>query len=119
MNQEKIKELEQKIGRQYSNTTGVVVLKEGHLIYEKYFNGCTKESRVHIYSVTKSIVSALVGIALDKGYIKSTEQRVLDFLPDYKVKRGEKTLQNITIRDMLTMTVPYKYHFFSALYQLF
>lgn len=112
MNSEKIKELEQRIGRQYSNTTGVVVLKEGRLLYEKYFNGCTKESRVHIYSVTKSIVSALVGIALDKGYIESVGQRVLDFFPEYKVKRGEKTLQNITIRDMLTMTVPYKYHFF-------
>jgi CubicO group peptidase (beta-lactamase class C family) len=51
----------------------------------------------------------LIGIAIDKGYIKSIDQRVLDFFPDYAVKRGEKTIQNVTLKDMLTMTAPYKY----------
>ena len=47
MDQKRIGELEHKINTDYGNTTGVVVLKEGKLVYEKYFNGCTRESQVH------------------------------------------------------------------------
>lgn len=43
-----------------------------------------------MFSVTKSIFSVLIGIAIDKGYIESVDQKVLDFFPDYTVKRGEK-----------------------------
>jgi CubicO group peptidase (beta-lactamase class C family) len=110
MNQEKVAELEKKINNDYSNITGVVVLKEGKTLYENYFNECSAISRIHVYSVTKSIISILIGIAMDKGYIKSINQKVLDFFPDYIVKRREKTIQNITLKNLLTMTAPYKYN---------
>ena len=71
-------------------------------IYEKYWNGCNADKRIHIYSVTKSIVSALIGIAIDKGYITDVEQKVLEFFPEYMPKRGEKTIQNITLENLLT-----------------
>ncbi|RUS47043.1 class C beta-lactamase-related serine hydrolase [Cohnella sp. AR92] len=64
---------------------------------------------MHIASVTKSVVSALIGIAVDKGYIGSIDQKVLDFFPQYAVKRGEKTIWNVAIKNLLTMTAPYKY----------
>ena len=60
-------------------------------------------------SVTKGIMALLVGIAIDKGYIQSVEQKVLDFFPDYTVKRNEKTIYDVNIRHLLTMTAPYKY----------
>ncbi len=50
-----------------------------------------------------------MGIAIDNGYIKSIDQKVLDFFPDYTVNPGEKTIQSVTIKHMLTMTAPYKY----------
>jgi CubicO group peptidase (beta-lactamase class C family) len=109
MNKEKIIKLEDKINKDYSNITGVVVLKDGEVQYENYFNGCNNESTIHVYSVTKSIISILVGIAIDKGYIKSIDQKVLEFFPDYIVKRREKSIQNITLKNLLTMTAPYKY----------
>lgn len=109
MNKEKLKELESKINNEYGNIAGVVVLKDGEMRYEKYFNECTADSRIHVYSVSKSIISILIGIAIDKGYIKSVNQKVLDFFPAYIVKKGEKTIQNVTIKDLLTMTTPYKY----------
>ena len=109
MNQEKISEMEAAIAADYSNIAGMVVLKDGKAVYEKYFGGCTPESRIHVFSATKSIVSILFGIALDKGCLNSIDQKVLAFYPEYTVKRGEKTIQHITIRDMLTMTAPYKY----------
>ena len=114
MNQIKIKELEQIISSKYGNTTGIVIIKDGAVSYEKYFKGCTANSRVHIYSVTKSIISILIGIALDKGYIKNIEEKVLVYFPEYKVKRGERRIQNITLRDMLTMTAPYIKYFTSS-----
>ena len=103
--------LENIIKKGYSNMAGMVIFKDGQSVYENYYNGYTKANRFHIFSVTKSIVSILLGIALDRGYIDSVEQKVLEFYPEYTVKRGEKTIQSITIRDMLTMTVPYKYMF--------
>jgi CubicO group peptidase (beta-lactamase class C family) len=48
-------------------------------------------------------------MAIDKGFIQSTDQKVLDFFPDYIVKRGEKTIQQVTLKHLLTMTAPYKY----------
>jgi CubicO group peptidase (beta-lactamase class C family) len=101
--------LEKTINNSYSNITGIVVLKNGKTLYENYYNGYTADNAIHVASVTKSIFSALIGIAIDNGYIKSIDQKVLDFFPDYTVKTGEKTIQRITIKDMLTMTAPYKY----------
>ncbi|MCZ8539656.1 serine hydrolase domain-containing protein [Psychrobacillus psychrodurans] len=109
MNNNPISNFEDLIKKEYSNISGVVIIKDESLIYEKYFDGYTKDDVLHIASVTKSIISVLIGIAIDKGYIKNVEQKVLEFFPDYTVKRGEKTIQNITIKNLMTMTAPYKY----------
>jgi CubicO group peptidase (beta-lactamase class C family) len=109
MTQKQLTSLEQIIQKDYANISGIVVCKDGETAYEHYRNGCTANSRWHIFSVTKSILSMLVGIAIDKGYIKSVHQNVLDFFPNYRIKRGEKTLPLITIFDLLTMSVPHKY----------
>ena len=111
MNQGSMIELEKTIKNYYSNTAGIVVRRSGEIVYENYFNDCTAESRIHVYSVSKSIISILIGIAVDKGYINSINQKVLDFFPEYKVKGNEKTIQNVTLKDLLTMTAPYKYKF--------
>jgi CubicO group peptidase (beta-lactamase class C family) len=109
MNQEKIKELENIINKDYRNITGMVIQKNGMKLYENYFNEYTVDHAIHVYSVTKSIVSVLIGIAIDEGDIKNVDQKVLDFFPYYTVNAGEKTIQEITIGNLLTMTAPYKY----------
>jgi CubicO group peptidase (beta-lactamase class C family) len=103
--------MEEMINKDYNNIGGIIVLKNGETRYENYFNECTATSTFHVFSVTKSIISILIGIAIDKGYIQSVNQKVLDFFPDYTVKRREKTIQNVTLKDMMTMTAPYKYKF--------
>ena len=109
MNQEKITELTQTICRDYGNIAGIVVQKNGKTAYEGYFHGTTAGCALHVFSVTKSVVNTLVGISIDQGYLKNIDQKVLEFFPDYTVKRGEKAIQRVTIRDILTMTAPYKY----------
>lgn len=101
--------MEQVISESYQNLVGVVVRKGGHVVYENYWNDGTRDTTVHIFSVTKSIVSALIGIALDKKLIQSVDQKILEFFPEYFVAKEEENLQEITIRDLLTMTAPYKY----------
>ena len=91
MNQ-RLRELEEKIGKEYSNTAGIVVLKEGDCVYESYFKNCIKAHPVHIYSVTKSVTSILIGIALDKGYIQNVDQKILEFFPEYQVEEGENII---------------------------
>lgn len=111
MNQEKLEVFEKLVNSSYRNIAGVVVRKEGRTLYENYFNECTADSRIHVFSVTKSIISILIGIAVDQGYIKSPDQKVLDFFPDYEARKREKTIQNITLKNLLTMTAPYQYMF--------
>jgi len=109
MDQRKKIYLEKIINSSYNNTAGIIVLKNGITLYENYFNEYTAANAVHVASVTKSIFSALIGIAIENGHIKSIDQRVLDFFPDYTIISGEKSIQSVTIKNMLTMTAPYKY----------
>lgn len=109
MNQEKINEIEKTINNDYSNIAGIIVQKSGIKLYENYFNEYAADNAIHVASVTKSVFSALIGIAIYKGHIKSVDRKVLDFFPDYTIETGEKTIQNVTIKNLLTMTAPYKY----------
>ncbi|KMY32923.1 6-aminohexanoate hydrolase [Lysinibacillus xylanilyticus] len=108
MNNEKLSKLEHTIKSDYNNINGIVIIRNGNLAYEKYFNGKSPDDCHHVASVTKSVLSALIGIAIDKGYIKSIEEKVLDFFPKY-ISDANKQKQQITIRHLLTMTVPYPY----------
>jgi len=57
--------------------------------------------------VTKSFTSALIGIAIDSGYIKDVDQKVLDFFPEYIPDAGDLQKRVISIRHLLTMTAPF------------
>ncbi len=104
-----VKQIRQAIAAEYANTLGLVVYKNGEIVLEEYFNGANREESVHTFSIVKSIVAILIGIAIDKGYIESVNQRVLDFFPDYRLKRNQEQLRDVTIENFLTMTVPYKF----------
>lgn len=106
---EEIKNLEEIIKKEYGNIAGMVVLKNGETQYEQYFNDCTMTNPIHVFSVTKSVISALIGIAIDQGAIQSVNQKVLDFFPEYEVDLGDHIIQTITLKHLLTMTTPFKY----------
>ena len=99
------------VAEEYSNILGIVAYKDNEKVYEEYFRGATKDESVHAFSMCKSLVSILIGIAIDKGYIESVHQKVLDYFPDYKLKRNQEQLKNVTIEDFLTMRVPYKFKY--------
>ncbi|PEW07819.1 serine hydrolase domain-containing protein [Bacillus cereus] len=105
----KFSEMESMIKSEYGNINGMVVVKDGYIAYERYFNGFGPDDTNHVASVTKSIISALIGIAIDKGFIKNVDQKVLDFFPEYIPDPIDKQKQEITIRHLLTMTAPYHF----------
>lgn len=96
------------IKEQQPNICQVVAYKDNKKVYSDCWNNYKSDDCVHIMSATKSIMALLIGIAIDKGQINSVDDKVLDYFPDYKVKRGEKTIYDVTIRHLLTMRAPYK-----------
>ena len=92
-----------------SNICQITACRDGRTAYQDCWHGYRPEDAVNVNSVTKGVMALLAGIAIDKGYIRSVDQKVMDFFPDYPVKRGEKTIYDVTVRHLLTMTAPYKY----------
>ena len=91
------------------NIRQIVAYKDNILEIEEYREGFNKEDTMNVMSVTKSITALLVGIAIDKGYIKSVDDFVMDYYKYiYTPKRGEKTIYTVTIKHLLTMMAPYK-----------
>ncbi|MCR5805140.1 MAG: beta-lactamase family protein [Clostridia bacterium] len=92
-----------------SNICQIYAIKDGTAVFDDCWRGYKTDDAVNVNSVTKGVMSLLAGIAIDKGFIRDVDQKVMDFFPDYQVKRGEKTIYDVTIRHLLTMTAPYKY----------
>ena len=82
------------------NVAGLIVVKDGHVVYERYELGNTAESRWLSYSVAKSVTSLLVGAAIKDGYIRSVDEPVSDYLPRLKNSSYDQS----TIRHVLQMS---------------
>ena len=81
-------------------SVGFAVVQDDSLIFEQYWNGWDADSVSNSFSVAKSYISVLAGIAIQDGVIKSVQQPVSDFLPEYK----EGCYAPITIENVLTMS---------------
>ena len=77
-------QLEQRIKDEYfRQIRSVIVVKNGRILYEQYFNGATPDTLQDIRSAGKSITSILMGIAIDNGFVAGVDQRLLSFFPEY------------------------------------
>jgi CubicO group peptidase (beta-lactamase class C family) len=82
---------------------GVLVVRNGHLVLDAYVAPFGPNTRHVIHSCTKSVVSALIGIAIDMGYIESVDQPFLEFIPGRTVANLDEGKTAMTLRDVLTM----------------
>jgi CubicO group peptidase (beta-lactamase class C family) len=85
----------------------LLVIKNGYLIAENYFNGGSVYQKDRLQSATKSITSALVGIALDQGLLSSVDQKMLAFFPEIANQTTDPRKKQITIRHLLQMRAGY------------
>ncbi len=93
-----------------TGTHAFIVARDNQVLYEDYFNGFKRDSLCTSWSLSKSFTSALVGIAISEGYIKSIDDPITNYLPELK-GRG---FDAITIKNLLTMGsgIQYRIAFF-------
>jgi CubicO group peptidase (beta-lactamase class C family) len=88
------------------NTISFVIIRNDTILYERYTTGYKESSIVSTFSMVKPIVSTLIGIAIDEGKIKSKEDFIVDYLPEYRNKIG---WDKITIENLLHHTSGIKF----------
>jgi CubicO group peptidase (beta-lactamase class C family) len=90
-----------------TQTTAFLIIKDDRLIYENYFNGYGRDSINTSFSVAKSFVSALVGIAIDEGLIDSVDDPITRYIPELEDR--DIRYSAITIKDLLSMASGLRY----------
>jgi CubicO group peptidase (beta-lactamase class C family) len=92
------------IDEQNLNIDGVVVVHNSYIVTEKYYPPYKQDTLHDMYSITKSVVSALIGIAIQQGYINSVDDLVLDFFPERTFENDDALKRSITLEHLLTMS---------------
>ncbi len=90
-----------------SQTTALIFLQNDTIIYEGYFNGFQRDSYFHSQSVAKSFISALIGFAIQDGFITGVDEPITAYLPEL-AERDER-FKKITIKHLLQMQSGLKY----------
>jgi CubicO group peptidase (beta-lactamase class C family) len=83
----------------------LLVIRNGKLVAENYYNGYNADKEHQIWSCTKSFMSAIVGIALDIGLIESIDKKIMDYFPEYAYPGMDTRFYDITINHLLTMSM--------------
>ena len=87
------------------NIHSMLIIRNGNIVLDAYFYPFTPGGTVHdVASVTKSITSVLIGIAIDQGFIESVEQPLLSYFPERTIANLDANKEKITIENLLTMT---------------
>ena len=101
--QEPLDEMLDEIKSRGIGADSVTVVRDGYVVLNEYFSTYQGEPHI-IYSCTKSVVSTLIGIAIEEGYIEGLDVRVLDLFPDRTAADVNDWKEEMTLRDLLTMT---------------
>jgi hypothetical protein len=105
----KIKELRGKTEAYvFKDITSIVVLKNGGLLMEEYFNGANRNTLHDVRSVGKSFASTAAGIAMGEGFLKSENQKLMEFYNLKNFANYSPGKDSTTIKDLLTMSAPFE-----------
>jgi CubicO group peptidase (beta-lactamase class C family) len=91
-----------------TGTWAFMVIQNDAILYERYFKGYQRDSMVTSFSVAKSFASALIGIAIDEGYIKSVHDPITDYIPELADR--DPRFKDIQIRHLLMMSSGLRYN---------
>jgi len=81
----------------------ILIVRNGYMVFDAYFWPFSKGQKHIIHSCTKSIMSALIGIAIDKGYIQNVDQPITDFFPDKEIANMDNLKKSIRLENLLMM----------------
>jgi CubicO group peptidase (beta-lactamase class C family) len=101
----------------YGTIQSLLVIRHGSLVMEEYYNGASRSSLHQLYSVTKSVNGALVGIAQAHGDITNLHTEVLSYFPEYEsVAAGDSVKNSMTVENLLMMASGLKWDELSISY---
>jgi CubicO group peptidase (beta-lactamase class C family) len=103
-----VEDMRQKIGRENLPVHSFLLVRNGFLVSELYFPGYDRAAKHPIQECTESVTSALVGVAIQEGFLQGVDQKVMDFFPERQDKAGDANLQSLTIEHLLNMTLGHK-----------
>lgn len=92
-----------KAGAEFRRLYSLLVSWRGELVLERYYNGRKASSLANIKSASKSVVSALVGIAIGRGHVRGVDEPIASFFPELAKGDQNSVKKRITIEDLLTM----------------
>jgi CubicO group peptidase (beta-lactamase class C family) len=110
MDSAKLRIADEFIQNRLPDAFSLLVVKNGYLVFEKYYSWGSPEKYAVVHSVTKSVTSALIGIALDKGYLKSVDQKLTEFFPEYITDDLDPRKKEITLKNLLTMSTGFRWN---------
>ena len=104
-----IRELNKKIAQNdFKEIKSIVIIKSGKLLLEEYFNGANRETLHDTRSVGKTFTSAMMGIAVQEGFIKNEDQKLGEFYDLKKFNNYSPFKESVTIKSLLTMSSGFK-----------
>lgn len=104
MDASKLALVDREIFAKFPNVLSMLIVRDGSIVYERYYRSIGPDDAVSVMSVNKSILSALIGIALNKGKLSSLDRPVLDFFPETDINDIDPNVSNLTLRHLLTMS---------------
>ncbi len=100
-----IRKLNKKIAQSYfKDITSVVIIKEGKLVLEEYFNGADRNTLHDTRSVGKTLASTMIGIAIGEGFLKDEDQTLVDFYDLNTYENYSTKKEKVSIKNLLTMS---------------
>ncbi len=98
----------------YQNIDSILIVKDGKLVFEEYFSGNSAQSDLNrrhpLHSATKSVASALIGIAIDKGMIESVDEKMTAVFPEHRQLLEAKGIGHLTLAHVLSMTSGFEWN---------
>ena len=101
MDSQKLAQMLDAIQEQRLNLHSLLIFRNGYLVSENYFGSYRQDTRHEIYSCTKSFVATLIGIAIDKGYLDGTDQRIIDYFPELTIVNLDAQKEGITMEILI------------------
>jgi len=87
-----------------SQIHSILVVRNGYMVTEAYFHPYARDTKMHIQSVTKSVIGMLVGKAIGDGYIPSEDEKLVDFYPDRIYQNQGRAKSSIRLKHLLSMS---------------
>ena len=104
MDSTSLAQMVEKIAADQTSVHSVLVIRNGYLVAEAYFQPYTRETKVHIQSVTKSVIGMLVGEAIHEGQIKSENEKLLNYYPNRIFANPSSRKNSIQLKHLLSMS---------------